>query len=723
MATIAFSIVGGALGGPFGAALGGIIGREVDGKLFGSANEGPRLKELAVTTSSYGQPIPRIFGRMRTAGTVIWSTDLQEASDTQGGKGRPKTTTYSYSASFAVALSSTPLSRIGRIWADGNLLRGASGDLKVEGAMRLYCGHGDDPVDPLIAADKGDEASAFRDCAYVVFENLQLAEFGNRIPALTFEVFGMHDAQVRLSDLAADRRIAASPVAIDHARGFADDGGAIGLSLSAIDRVLPLACVVDGERLRVEARRSAPTIAPVLPERLSPRSAEDSAQKQTQRGNRPAREPLALRYYDEDRDYQPGVQRANGMRTEGREATVDLPATMKAAGARQLANANAHRARWRSEQSTYRCARIDPSVRAGSVVRLPDAAGHWLVKAWEWNEGGVELELERLAPDLVANQTGDAGRPNLAIDLPASPTTLDVFELPSEDASDPSAISLVAAASGPFATWNGAALFVERDGALVPIGSTASRRAVMGHLLEPLPPSPGLLFEPEGRLSVELLPTDLSFAPAIVADIAMGANRLCVGGEVLQFAHARQFASGKWHLEGLLRGRGGTEPQAMAGHGAGANVALLDDRLTVLDALLVAPNDATRIAAIGRGDPEPVLAELRNRGLSRTPPIPVHPSARRQKDGGLALGWTRRARGQWLWDGLLDPPLVEQAELYRVGYGPVDAPYVHWTVDEPRLTIDPTSIAEISDAHGPHMLWVRQIGSFAHSPAIHLIDL
>ena len=71
--------------------------------------QGPRLGDLAVQTSSYGTPIPKIFGTMRVAGTVIWATDLAEHRSTSGGKGRPKATTYSYSASFAVALSARPV--------------------------------------------------------------------------------------------------------------------------------------------------------------------------------------------------------------------------------------------------------------------------------------------------------------------------------------------------------------------------------------------------------------------------------------------------------------------------------------------------------------------------------------------------------------------------------------------------------------------------------------
>ena len=53
--------------------------------------------------------------------------------------------------------------------------------------MRLYTGDEAQTADPLIVAKEG-EAPAYRGLAYVVFERLPLADFGNRIPQLSFEV-------------------------------------------------------------------------------------------------------------------------------------------------------------------------------------------------------------------------------------------------------------------------------------------------------------------------------------------------------------------------------------------------------------------------------------------------------------------------------------------------------------------------------------------------------
>lgn len=117
MATLVFGTLGSLVGGPVGGALGALLGREVDRRIAGTPlHEGPRLKELAVSGSSYGQPIARQFGAMRAAGTIIWATDLAETGETAGGgKGQPKTTRYSYAVSLAVALSSRPILGVRRI--------------------------------------------------------------------------------------------------------------------------------------------------------------------------------------------------------------------------------------------------------------------------------------------------------------------------------------------------------------------------------------------------------------------------------------------------------------------------------------------------------------------------------------------------------------------------------------------------------------------------------
>lgn len=725
MATLVLSAVGTAIGGPIGGSIGAIIGQQADLLIFGSGSrEGPRLKELSVTTSSYGQPIPRHFGRMRVAGTVIWSTELVESSSKEGGgKGRPSTKTYSYSVSFAVALSSTPITGIGRIWADGNLLRGAEGDLKVAGAMRMYPGTGDNPVDPLIAADRGETAPAFRDCAHVVFEDLQLADFGNRIPALTFEVFAQEDARVSLGQLVPQSDQVSGEVLLENARGFSDEGGPVGSSLAAIDKVFPLSCVTTADGLKLAAERSLPAEVPMLPEQLSPLDSEDAEAREKERGRQRGREPLALRYYDEERDYQPGVQRALGRRPDGRESMVDLPAAMTATGARQLANSNANRARWQDEHIVWKTGELDPEIGPGSVVRIPETSGFWSVRSWEWFDRGVELGLDRLAPEVGAIAASDAGSANTPLDLLATPTLLDALEVPLDSASDPSNPAMFAAASSVGAGWRGASLYVEQGATLLEVGNTGTERAVIGSLAAQLGPSNCTTIEPTASLEVDLPADDIDFNSTDITGIAMGANRLMVGGEVIQFLDASPINPFRWKLSGLLRGRAGTEDAAIAGHDTDSPVVLLDDRLTALDPAQVPSSGASRIAAIGQGDEGAIYASLRNAGISRRPPMPVAPRVKTQLDGSLEACWTRRARGQWRWNDGGEVPIIEESESYAIGYGSVESPAAAWTTNEPVFSLEAAERADLIAQFGSASLWVQQVGTFGKSSPLLLATL
>ncbi|EIM25472.1 baseplate multidomain protein megatron [Microvirga lotononidis] len=203
MATIVLQTVGAAVGGmiagPIGAmagrALGGLAGAAIDNALFSGDNtkyvEGPRLKDIDGLTSTEGAPIPRVYGRARIGGQLIWATRLEEIANadrsSQGGKGMggPKTvtTTYSYFANLAVGLCEGRIAFIRRVWADGREL-----DLSTI-TMRVHTGSETQSADPLIVAKEGAQnAPAYRGLAYVVFERLPLADFGNRVPQFSFEV-------------------------------------------------------------------------------------------------------------------------------------------------------------------------------------------------------------------------------------------------------------------------------------------------------------------------------------------------------------------------------------------------------------------------------------------------------------------------------------------------------------------------------------------------------
>lgn len=194
MATLALSVAGqfagGLVGGPIGAtigrALGALAGSAIDAALFGEKPRETVRPDIRLTGSTQGAAIPRIYGWNRLEGNIIWATELERlAAETAGAKGggNPEPEEETIAASFAVGFCEGEVHRLGRIWADGQLL-------DTEGVtLRFYRGTETQGVDSLIEARQGTgQAPAYRGLCYIVFERLALTAFGNRIPSISVEL-------------------------------------------------------------------------------------------------------------------------------------------------------------------------------------------------------------------------------------------------------------------------------------------------------------------------------------------------------------------------------------------------------------------------------------------------------------------------------------------------------------------------------------------------------
>ena len=205
MATVVFSALGAGLGSSLGGSLfglsmtavgrfaGAMVGRSIDNRLSSGGSdivESGKLDRIRMSSTGEGVPIPMVFGRSRVGGHVIWASQFTEQIEKTGGGKTPKGAppeptlkTYKYSVSLAIALCRGEILDVARVWADG--VEVAKSDLN----MRLYSGSWDQEPDPKIEAIEGQgQVPAYRGMAYVVFEDLQLYQFGNRIPQFNFEV-------------------------------------------------------------------------------------------------------------------------------------------------------------------------------------------------------------------------------------------------------------------------------------------------------------------------------------------------------------------------------------------------------------------------------------------------------------------------------------------------------------------------------------------------------
>ncbi len=186
--------VGGALFGGLAGGLGGLV----DAKLgLGTTVTGPKLENLSVQDSRYGAGIPIVYGNARVAGNVIWSTELIETQHTEtvGGKGgalSPVVTThaYTYSVHCAIGICAGPIAGIHTIWADSTIIyQEGVWTAGLFDGVQIYTGDENQTPDSLMQSILGaDSVPAYRRLAYVVFDNLQLSKFGNRLPNLTFEI-------------------------------------------------------------------------------------------------------------------------------------------------------------------------------------------------------------------------------------------------------------------------------------------------------------------------------------------------------------------------------------------------------------------------------------------------------------------------------------------------------------------------------------------------------
>lgn len=719
MATLVLTTIGTAIGGPVGGMIGALVGRTADARLFGpKGREGPRLSDLRVQASSYGAVIPRLLGRMRVAGSVIWSTDLiEERVRDGGGKGRPATVSFRYRASFAVAISSGPIRAVHRIWADGNLLRGAAGDMKSSGIVRIHDGDADQPADPLIASAEGaDGAPAYRGIAYVLFEDLDLSPFGNRIPSLTFEVDAGDCADIGdpLSELLDLRPAIATGHAIG---GYAIGGG------SRREQVVGLAELSAVGRVAGAGRRWGLPTEDTL---LIGQPAQERGGAVAEQRRAPLRSiarAVHCDYFDPNRDFQTSRQTDTIPAGAGAEQVLALPASMSASQARRLARDMALRQLYRAGGISYPQGWHGLLAGPGQLVQTPAGLDSQRARVMRRRIRGstitLELEAERHFPTSL--RAADAGRNLAAPDLAAGESHAAIFDVPALDgiATSPR-LMLAAVGSGP--GWRGASVrLVPFAGASPQPLGTIKPAALLGLVTGASTDlAQADLFDRAGWIDVMFQHSAMEPAQASDADLLAGANLLMLGPELVQFGSAEPLGSGLWRLTHLLRGRGGTE-DAMTLPMAGRPVARFDDPALMPVAANAVFSELPAGASLllrGAGDAVDIEIPIGPNGRAMRPLSPCHLDLSWLAGGALHARWLPRAHAAFAWrDGGDDVP-DPNSRRYRVTL--VAGAAVQQTdCAEASLTIAPDILASWrADGATLLELSVQEIGSDRLSPAI-----
>ncbi|CAJ3065966.1 Uncharacterised protein [Burkholderia pseudomallei] len=177
-----------------GAEIGWMVGSMVGAMI--DRPKGPNPSDIRIQDSAYGKPIPFVYGMCRVAGNIIWAGQPYISDAGKGfGKGPSQ---QKVSMSFAVGLCAGPITSVRRIWANGKLIfdisnpsnfQALSGSSSMVTSFTVYPGDENQEPDPTMQAALGvANTPAHRGLAYVVFNNLDLSQWGNYLPSFSFEV-------------------------------------------------------------------------------------------------------------------------------------------------------------------------------------------------------------------------------------------------------------------------------------------------------------------------------------------------------------------------------------------------------------------------------------------------------------------------------------------------------------------------------------------------------
>ena len=233
------------------AGIGFSVGQAAGSLLFPvkpASTVGARLGDLTISASTYGTILPLAYGDVRVAGNMIWalSTGIREQKDTTGGGGKggkggksggASSTTYTYFASFAMAFAAGPMDSVLQIWADSNLVWTTTGvvpqnappapNLPADETSFNFTFYGGDESqlpDGRIEADPAiglGNAPAHRGVCYILFDDIPLANYGNRIPNITVEL--------ATATTPSQVPIPISPATPSTAAAYASSSGALGI--------------------------------------------------------------------------------------------------------------------------------------------------------------------------------------------------------------------------------------------------------------------------------------------------------------------------------------------------------------------------------------------------------------------------------------------------------------------------------------------------------------
>jgi hypothetical protein len=653
--------------------------------------EGSRLADLSIQSSAYGIDIEKPLGQFRLAGNIIWGTNFVEHKKTEthrsgkGGGGKTKTTTYWYTVSAAIGICEGPISGILRVWADGKEVTkqfaGTSPTIK----HTLYLGNEDQEPDPFVQAlEKNKPIPAYRGLAYIVLKDLDLSDFGNRIPNFTFEVVNSgHSVATAIREVTSRTWLNDSTdISVSGLYELPISGMMLKTSNTHRANIETLmnshnfcATEVDGKLVfKQKSRFMADYQYPVDVVELGAKEGdegEENAYSVERKHDLELPSGIIVKYVAVDKDYQQGSQSAYRASTHSKEVSVlGIDLVMTDSQAKELAEQKLYEAWTRRNSVKFTMGPRWAFLCPGYILKTTIANRLRYIQINKATLGaGYVMSIE--GTDIGGNTftAGDRvtdGEVNAPVEIEPTEVMFEFLDMsrPTEDSSsDP---VLYFAATG--LQYNGAAIFETKDGGASWILKTSTTaRSTMG-TASLLGIGSANSWDKENVLTVTLISGTLESRPEI--DVLNGYNAAMVGNEIIQFRYATLIATNTYQLSHLLRGRLGTEDQI--------DKHIVDDRFVLLDTSSIISFSAPstewfapkpyKIVPITKDLSDDLTVDVTFTNSARLfqPWSVSHVSGTRNGSNDLIVSWIRRDRSNTAWIDGVDMPMTETSERYEI---------------------------------------------------------
>ena len=561
------------------------------------------------------------------------------------------------------------------------------------GYLAFYPGTDDQPVDVKIEELKGaGNTPAYLRTCYVVMGELQLADYGNRVPNFEFELDGLapRDVGAILQDICQRSGMQDGEYSVHtglvqmQVRGFAVATN--GPSLSAIG---PLQAAFSFEAYEQHGTttfvpRGQMPMATIPDNDLATRNVSDSVPEKYTLERLPDHQLLkssAITYRDPDRDYQENTQKSSRLRGDAyTELTTQLALTISSDEARRLVDQTLWAA-WTDRVP----ARVTVSdkysfLKAGNVV-IVRMAGAYLPFRVEYKTRGIngliELELRQEDPFIYDGNTSGqtASIPINEIQLVGN-TYISLIDspyiLPFDD--DTGFYWFMDADSDG---WRGGILYRSVTGETLDQVAESNIRNITGTVASALYSASCDVWDRVNTITVQLKYANHELESFDENEILNGKNAFWLGaedgshGEVIQFATATLISNNPktYQLSNLLRGRRGTEHETVL-HGPNETFIAFDVNAMRSLNYGYSDFDKTRFffgLSIYKTQMDISSYQMfTNTGERKRPRAPVNAIGERDTSNNLTITWTRRVRGYTSGPGYGEVPLDETSESYQV---------------------------------------------------------